>query len=198
MAVESNLARVEYAAWGLASPANLLTVSRIVLTPLLLWWIVAADDTIGTSWRAFILGFAMGFTDLIDGRLARRDNNVSRLGAFLDPLADKIVVIGAGLAFVVVDRYALLPVLLIAIREIAISAVRTWYSFKGLSIPARTSAKWKATIQGAALLIAALPPLKDQQVIVDVALWVAVAFTVWTGAQYLRDGSTILRTTGVR
>lgn len=198
MAAESGVAPVEYAAWGLASPANLLTVSRIVFTPVLLWWILAADDVLGTSWRGFVLGFAMGFTDLIDGRMARRDNNVSRLGAFLDPLADKIVVIGAALAFVVVDRYALLPVLLLAGRELAISAVRTWYSFKGLSIPARTSAKWKATIQGAALLIAVLPPLLDQQLIVDVALWIAVAFTLWTGAQYLRDGSAILRTTGTR
>lgn len=189
---------VEYPVWGLASPANLLTLSRMVLTPLLVWWILGAESDLGTSWPAFALGFVMGFTDLIDGRLARRDNNVSRLGAFLDPLADKIVVIAAALAFVAVDRYALIPVLLLAAREVAISVVRTWYSFKGLSIPARESAKWKATIQGAALLIAALPPLRDQQLIVDVTLWFAVAFTLWTGLQYLRDGSSIIRTTGVR
>ena len=186
----------EYPVWGLASPANILTISRIVLTPVLIWLIMGASDDLGASWPAFLLGFALGVTDFFDGRLARRDNNVSRSGAFLDPLADKIVVIGAGLAFVSAGRYALLPIALIAIREIAISAFRTYWSFHGRAVPARPLAKWKATIQGAALLLAALPPLRDVEWLVQGGLWAAVAITLYTGFQYLMDGQSATRTTG--
>lgn len=187
-----------YPLYGLGSPANMLTASRIVFTPLLVWLILQNRADLGASWWVFALGAALGFTDLIDGHVARRDDNVSRLGAFLDPLADKFVVLGAAFAFVAVDRYWVVPVLLLAIREVGISLFRTWWARRGLAVPARNSAKWKATIQGAALLLAALPPLVDQDLLLDAALWIAVVFTLWTGAKYLQDGSAATRTTGKR
>jgi phosphatidylglycerophosphate synthase len=59
-----------------------------------------------------------------------------------------------------------------------------------VAIPARTSAKWKTFIQGLVLVFAVFPPLEGAQLAVDLALWAVVAFTVYTGWQYLRDGST--------
>ena len=79
---------------GITHPANLLPLTRLVFAPLLFWFVLDADANRGASWAAFGLGIALAVTDFFDGRVARRSNVVSRSGAFLDPLADKIVVIG--------------------------------------------------------------------------------------------------------
>lgn len=173
---------------GAATPANAITFSRILLTPVLCSIVLNDEATLGTSWAAFALGLLMAFTDLIDGRVARATNGFSRSGAFLDPLADKVVILGVGFSLVAVSRVALLPIALIALRELAISIMRVRYAMRDIAIPARPLAKWKATVQGAALLLAVMPILRDQQLVVDIALWCAVALTLFTGAQYVLDG----------
>lgn len=183
-----------YPLFGLATPANAITVSRIALTPLLCLMVLNDVGTLGTSWAAFLIGALMAFTDLIDGRVARATNSFSRSGAFLDPLADKIVILGVGFSLVSVSRIALLPMVLIAARELLISAMRVRFALKGVAIPARPLAKWKATVQGAALLMAVMPALLNQQRAVDIALWFAVALTLFTGGQYLVDGESAART----
>ena len=85
---------------------------------------------------------------------------------------------------------------LLAVREGVITLYRLWFVRRGLAVPARKSAKWKTTVQGAALLIAVLPPIEDVDWLVASSLWVAVAFTLVTGAQYLADGSRATSTTG--
>jgi CDP-diacylglycerol--glycerol-3-phosphate 3-phosphatidyltransferase len=172
---------------GLASPANIITFSRIMVSPVLFWLVLEADASRGTSWAAFGLGLVMGVSDLFDGRVARA-YGATKSGAFLDPLADKIVVIGAAVCLVSVDRMHWLPVAIIVIRELWISALRIGFARQGISIPARPLAKWKTFIQGIALMLAVLPLLEHQQWVVDIALWVAVAITVVTGWQYVRDG----------
>ena len=177
-----------YPLYGLATPANFITVSRIALTPVLCLMVLADSSALGTSWAAFAVGLLMAFTDLIDGSVARATNGFSRSGAFLDPLADKIVILGVGFTLVSVDRLGLAPMVLIAAREVIISAMRIRFAVSGISIPARPLAKWKATVQGAALLLAVMPILKGNQLVVDIAIWAAVVLTVFTGAQYLVDG----------
>ena len=177
-----------YPLYGLASPANFITASRIALTPVLCLMVIGDADSLGTSWSAFALGLLMAFTDLIDGRVARATGGFSRSGAFLDPLADKVVILGVGFTLVSVDRLGLAPMVLIAAREAIISAMRIRFAMRGIAIPARPLAKWKATIQGAALLLAVMPILQSEQLVVDIAIWIAVAITVFTGAQYLVDG----------
>ena len=173
---------------GLASPANIITFSRIMASPVLFWLILEAEPTKGTSWAAFILGWIFGISDLFDGRIARA-TGVTKSGAFLDPLADKIVVIGVAVSLVAVGRLHWLPVSIIVIREIWISALRVSFARQGMSIPARPLAKWKTFIQGLALILAVFPPLEQQQWLIDVAIWVAVAFTVVTGWHFVRDGA---------
>ena len=173
---------------GLASPANLVTFSRIMASPVLFWLILEAEDRRGTSWAAFFLGVVFGVSDLFDGRIARA-TGVTRTGAFLDPLADKIVVLGCAVSLVAVDRIHWLPVAIIALRELWVSAIRVQFARQGLSVPARPLAKWKAFVQGLALLFAVMPTLEDHEWLVDISLWAAVAITVVTGWQYVRDGS---------
>ena len=130
----------------------------------------------------------MAATDFFDGWVARRANVTSRSGAFLDPLADKVVVLGAAFCLVAVERYWWVPVTIMALRELGITAWRSRWASEGVSIPARRSAKYKTFVQGLALEMAVMPTLQDAHVVLTVALWVAVAFTVGTGLQYLLDG----------
>ncbi len=181
---------------GITHPANLLTLARLVFAPLLFWFVLDAEAERGASWAAFGLGVALATTDFFDGKVARRSNVVSRSGAFLDPLADKIVIIGGAYCLVQVERYWWVPVTIIAIRELGITAWRSRWAREGLAIPARTSAKYKTFVQGLALVMAVMPTLKDQDTLIDVMLWIAVGWTVVTGVQYLLDGQNALSTTG--
>jgi CDP-diacylglycerol--glycerol-3-phosphate 3-phosphatidyltransferase len=181
---------------GFATPANAVTVARILLSPLLFLAILESEATLGTSWTVVALGLLLAASDVLDGRLARHSATVSRSGAFLDPLADKIVVLGAMFCLVAVDRYQLIPVALIAFREVGISVWRVRFARSGLSIPARRSAKLKTLVQGLALFLAVLPPLESHQGVVDVALWAAVGVTLFSGWQYLRDGAGATSLTG--
>lgn len=173
---------------SLLHPANLLTITRLLFAPVLFLLILQAEASRGASWAAFGLGVAMASTDFFDGRVARRANVTSRSGAFLDPLADKVVVLGASFCLVAVERYWWVPVTIMAFRELGITAWRARWAGEGVSIPARRSAKYKTFVQGVALAMAVMPALESADTVLTVALWVAVAFTVVTGLQYLFDG----------
>ena len=188
-------ATTRFDAGDFATPANILTLSRILLAPPLFAIILMADDTRGASWAAFAIGLFVAITDNLDGKLARRQGT-TRSGAFLDPLADKIVVLGVMVCLVRVDRYWWVPVALIAARELAVSVWRTYWARRGVSIPARRSAKYKTLVQGIALLLAVLPPLEDADAFHAVMLWTAVGFTLLTGAQYALDGQRSMNRTG--
>jgi CDP-diacylglycerol--glycerol-3-phosphate 3-phosphatidyltransferase len=178
------------------SPANLVSLSRLLLSPLLSWAVLEAEGTNGTSWLAVVLGFILAASDILDGYLARIRGTVSRWGAFIDPLADKVVVIGTAICLVEIERFHFLPVVILTLREIFITLYRLLVARKGLSIPARKSAKWKTTVQGIALMIAVTPFLENSQWFVDFGLWIAAIFTVVTGIQYLMDGILATSTTG--
>lgn len=181
---------------GITHPANLLTITRLVFAPLLFWLVLEAEDTRGVSWAAFCLGVALASTDFLDGRVARRSNVVSRSGAFLDPFADKVVILGSAYCLVAVERYWWVPVTIMAIREVGITAWRSRWIREGRSLPARRSAKYKTFVQGVALAMAVMPTLEDADTAVDIALWVATVWTVVSGLQYLVDGQNALSTTG--
>jgi CDP-diacylglycerol---glycerol-3-phosphate 3-phosphatidyltransferase len=176
---------------ALATPANAVTIGRLVITPLLLVLVVDRVE----SWPAVALWLALCLTDGFDGWLARR-HGTTRSGAFLDPLADKVLVIGALAALVAADRFWWLPVALIAVRETAISLFRSYWGRRGLAVPATWWAKVKTVTQELAVGFALLPFLDDTTWLADTVLWLAVALTLVTGAQYIHDGSRSTRTTG--
>lgn len=169
---------------ALATPANAVTAGRVAVTPLLLLWIVA----VGPTWGAFALWTALSCSDGVDGYLARR-HGVTTSGAFLDPLADKILVLGAMVTMVVQGLLWWVPVAVIAAREVAMSAYRSVVSREGVSIPARRSAKAKTVSQELAVGFA-LAPLTAQHLprLAGIVLWFAVGLTVVSFAQYLLDG----------
>ncbi|HEX7165790.1 MAG TPA: CDP-alcohol phosphatidyltransferase family protein [Acidimicrobiales bacterium] len=168
---------------ALATPANALTFARLLLTPV--WLAVVVDQ--GPSWPAFLLGFVLASTDGFDGWLARKQGT-TRSGAFLDPLADKFLVVGGLWALAVQGAFWWLPVALITGREAIISAYRSWAGRRGISIPARWWAKVKTVVQEVAMGVALLPLTDGQEIVRNGVLWIAVALTLVTGAQYLLDG----------
>ena len=129
---------------------------------------------------------ARGARDAVDGWIARR-HGATRSGAFLDPLADKVLVLGAMFTLVSRDVFPILPVLIIAAREFAISIYRTVVGSRGVSVPASRMAKHKTLAQQLAVGFALLPlTALDATWLWTVMLWAAVVLAVVSGAQYLR------------
>ncbi len=182
-----------YGPGALLTPANMITMLRLVMTPALLVMIVKEP----TSWAAVGFWTVLAFSDGIDGYLARK-HGTTRSGAFLDPLADKVLVLGALFALVAAGRFWIVPVLLIAIREVAISVYRTHLGRQGLAVPARTLGKLKTVVQELAVGLALLPITGDYHLLATVVLWIAVALTYISGAQYLLDGRGAATTLGHR
>ena len=104
-----------YGPTALATPANFVTVARILATPVFVLLIANSDP----SWVTFAVGFTIGMSDFADGWLARRQG-ATRSGAFLDPLADKVLVLGGMFALVVNGQFHWVPVAVIAVRELVI------------------------------------------------------------------------------
>ena len=168
---------------ALVTPANLVTVARIAASPVF----IAMIAVWGARWAAFWTGFAIAMTDCLDGLLARRQGP-TRAGAFLDPLADKVLVLGGMAALAWNGQFHPALVVTIAVRELAISAYRSRAGRKGVSVPATQLAKWKTFVQLWAIGFAVMPPLATHaHWVATSTLWVATVLTVWTGWSYLRS-----------
>ena len=173
---------------------NILTLSRIVAVPVLvalLWW---------PRWETgYALAFAvyclMGITDYFDGYLARANGAVSRLGIFLDPIADKIMVASVILILTYtgdITSFHVIAALIILLREIAVSGLREFLAGVRVSVPVSRLAKWKTTLQlvslGALILAGATPDWALPKQVGLVSLWGAAVLTLVTGWDYLRVG----------
>lgn len=178
---------------GLRTPANLITLARLAASPLFFWLILRARDDGGASWAAVAVAVTFAASDAWDGHLARNTGTVTRAGAFLDPLADKVVVLGSMACLAAIGRVSWIPVALIAAREAWMSVYRVRCASRGVSVPARRSAKWKVILQGVAVILTLVPPLAagdspPREALIGAVWWLAVAATVLTGLLYLRDG----------
>ncbi|MEO6433324.1 MAG: CDP-diacylglycerol--glycerol-3-phosphate 3-phosphatidyltransferase [Sphingomicrobium sp.] len=178
---------------------NILTLSRIFAVPILIFllWRPTPVDYLVT----FVLYCIVGITDYFDGYLARAQGLTSRLGQFLDPIADKIMV-AAVLVMLISSRRAnpvpeieglhIIAALIILMREIFVSGLREFLAQLNVSVPVSNLAKWKTTIQmialGALILGGAFPSQPWIHQIGLASLWLAAALTLVTGYDYLRHG----------
>jgi CDP-diacylglycerol--glycerol-3-phosphate 3-phosphatidyltransferase/cardiolipin synthase len=175
---------------------NLLTLSRIFAVPLLvalLWRPGWFDYTL-----AFGLYVLMGVTDYFDGYLARAQGAVSKLGVFLDPIADKIMVASVIVMLIAapdnppIAGWHVIAALIILLREIAVSGLREFLAELRVSMPVSNLAKWKTTFQlvslGGIILGGAIPQWPWIRDVGLFSLWAAAALTLITGWDYLRVG----------
>ena len=181
---------------------NLVTLSRIVLIPILIGvyytpdgWLTRETQNI-TATAVFILA---GITDWLDGYLARRLNQMSAFGAFLDPVADKLMVAAALILLVALGRADAYLAIIIIGREIAISALREWMAELGAgrSVAVAFLGKLKTGAQMTAiialLLYEPLIPGIPTPLLGTVALWIAVILTLWSMFHYLKKAAPYLR-----
>jgi cardiolipin synthase (CMP-forming) len=179
---------------------NLLTLSRILAVPILVFllWKPAPYDYLIT----FVLYCIVGITDYFDGYLARAQGSISRLGQFLDPIADKIMV-AAVLVMLMASRkadgdvpiiqdWSVIPALIILLREIMVSGLREYLAELKVLVPVSALAKWKTTFQlvalGALILGGAFPSQQWIHFAGIGSLWAAALLTLTTGWDYLRVG----------
>lgn len=173
---------------------NILTLSRILVIPIL----VASffmEQPLG-SHIAFVTFTLAGITDFFDGYLARATGSVSKIGQFLDPIADKLMV-GAILIMVVgidwVSGVHVIAAVIIMCRELLVSGLREFLAGIQVSVPVTLLAKWKTTVQMIALgalcwskggPVVGLPA----QEVGLTLLWIAAVLTLYTGYDYLKTG----------
>lgn len=178
---------------------NLLTLSRIFAVPILvflLWKPAPLDYAI-----TFVLYCLVGITDYFDGYLARAQGQISRLGQFLDPIADKIMVAAVIMMLVtsrqdgaepIIHNIHIVAALIILLREIIVSGLREFLAPLNVGMPVSALAKWKTTLQlvalGALILAGAVPQQEWVHSVGLVSLWAAAILTLVTGWDYLRIG----------
>ncbi len=168
---------------ALATWANAITAGRLLLSPLMFWAIPPDKDG---AWVAWALWFLLCVSDAVDGWIARR-HGATRSGAFLDPLADKVLVLGAMFVLVRTGVFWIVPVAIIAAREFVISVYRTVVGSRGISVPASRMAKNKTLAQQFAVGFALLPLTATSATwLWNGFLWLAVVLAVISGWAYLR------------
>lgn len=148
-----------------------------------------------SNWVSFAIFTAAGITDFFDGYVARKFDQISKLGAFMDPIADKLLIATALMMMVAYGRiegYSVIAAIVILCREFVVSGLREFLADLKVSIPVTYLAKWKTTIQifalGFLLVGDAAPDWIPAVTIGDYCLWVAAILTLYTGYDYLKSG----------
>jgi CDP-diacylglycerol--glycerol-3-phosphate 3-phosphatidyltransferase len=173
---------------------NALTMLRVALIPVVLWYIAS-----GTPRDAFIAAWLYGasaVTDLLDGYLARKWNLISVFGKFMDPLADKLLVMATLIYLTRMGRIEPWIVAVLLGREISITALRSIASSEGVVIAAGESGKWKTALQMVGILCLVLhfphrvlPLWPDPVDLNNVGQWLVVlsmVFSVTSAVEYVR------------
>ena len=173
---------------------NKLTLLRVALVPVYL--VLLAMSPRWTAWAALAVFALAALTDLLDGKLARARNQVTNFGKFMDPIADKLLVIPAMVLMVSQDGLIPAWVCIVCVaREFIVSGLRAVAAERGVVIPAGQSGKIKAAAQMAAIMLLTvnLPALAWLSA---ATLYVATALTVLSCVQYLWEGRHVLRDKG--
>jgi CDP-diacylglycerol--glycerol-3-phosphate 3-phosphatidyltransferase len=188
---------------------NVLTLLRIVLAPVFMLFFVV--DNFYMKLVGLCLFVVAALTDLADGYYARKYGIITGFGKFMDPLADKILVSSALIAFIALKYVSAVPVILIVGREFAITGLRLMVAYKSVVIPASFLAKVKTFLQmtvvslmmGYISLMAALThfnsPLVeyfqfDYYFYFSLLLWVTAVVTVWSGLDYVIKYFSMIKT----
>ncbi|MFH1894026.1 MAG: CDP-diacylglycerol--glycerol-3-phosphate 3-phosphatidyltransferase [Candidatus Zixiibacteriota bacterium] len=189
---------------------NRLTLIRVFLAPVFVFLFLI--DNVYTRFTALIIFILAALTDLVDGWLARKYNITTGFGKFMDPLADKILISSALIAFIALGYAKLWMVLPIIVRDFFITGLRSLAAYKGVLIVTSGFAKVKTFLQMIAVgVILVFINLKtflpiwganwgiftDPMVITafDIMLFVTMAVTVWTGVDYLVKNFYLLKGT---
>ena len=181
------------------TPASLITLSRIALIPLFMWAVMTTTPY--SEVLALLIFIIASITDAVDGYVARRFNQVTNLGKFIDPLADKLLVTSALLMFVQSGQVSAIAAMIIISRELLVTSLRTVAMTAGKIIVAGWEGKIKTFVQ-----IVCIAFLLTKQGVAelfegtgikwdDAAVWLMTAVTAWSGIAYIVKHIDVLRNT---
>ncbi len=181
--------------WEIDNLPNRLTMFRVILIPIIIFSMYAVETnyewaTAHTKLLNYIAAWTFviaSITDFLDGFIARKKNIVTIFGSFLDPIADKFLVISALIMLSAMDRVHVLVVLILVLREMYITALRLLAMEKGISVPVGTLGKWKTATQmvGIPLLMANdIPWGMDMPLLGTIAIYLASIFSLYSAFEY--------------
>jgi CDP-diacylglycerol--glycerol-3-phosphate 3-phosphatidyltransferase len=167
---------------------NLITLTRILLIPVFVALFVMPDPD--RSIMAAVVFVTAAVSDLLDGYLARRSGQVTKLGKLLDPIADKLLVLSALILLLNIDRVSALVAILILAREVAVTGVRAIAASEGLIIQAETTGKYKMALQVIAIVLLILEgtdlaALGNVHLAGTVTLYLSLLLGYVSGGQYV-------------
>ncbi len=167
---------------------NVLTVARILLIPVFV--VLFVTPTPDRSLAAAAVFVIAALTDLLDGYLARRRGQVTKLGRLLDPIADKLLVLSALIVLVQVDRVSALVAILIIAREVAVTGIRAIAAGEGIIISAEATGKYKMALQVIAIVLlilegTVLSEYGNVHLAGIVTLYLSLALGYVSGGQYV-------------
>ncbi len=178
---------------------NKLTAFRLVCIPLIVFF-MSFEGKLMSFFGALFIGAAF-ITDVLDGYFARKYGEITVLGKFLDPLADKILVTISMIMLIPPDRIPVLIVIVIIARELAITGLRAIAVSEGIVIQASKLGKFKTTFQAVAIFSLTLHYDYfgvDMHSVGIVFIWIALALTLWSGWDYFRQFNTLFDTEKTR
>jgi CDP-diacylglycerol--glycerol-3-phosphate 3-phosphatidyltransferase len=167
---------------------NLITLIRILLIPVFV--ILFITPTPDRSMSAAVIFVVAAITDLLDGYIARRTGQVTKLGKLLDPIADKLLVLSALILLVNVDRVSALVAILVIAREVAVTGIRAIAATEGMIIAAETTGKYKMALQVVAITLlvlegTGLAELGNLHLAGIVTLYLSLVLGYISGGQYV-------------
>ncbi|HBF76450.1 MAG TPA: CDP-diacylglycerol--glycerol-3-phosphate 3-phosphatidyltransferase [Clostridiaceae bacterium] len=168
--------------------ANKLTILRMILVPVFLVLISISSEGYNYTYAATAVFAVAAFTDFLDGYIARKKNQVTKFGKFMDPLADKLIVISAMVALVEMDKLQAWVVMIVIARELAVTGLRTLAASDGIVIAASYFGKAKTVTQ----IIAIIAMLLDMPYGI-VIMGIAVVITVLSGIDYFYKNRNVLK-----
>lgn len=180
---------------------NKLTLARVLMVPI---FVACYCFDFPFHYLVSLIVFVIAsITDAVDGKLARSRNEITDFGKFLDPLADKVLVISAMACFLREDRMNIAAFLLIITREFMVSALRLVVANKGTVVPASFAGKLKTAFTMIAIITALVwwsyqfdfHAIGFEKILevsytpvdigIDILFWIAAVLTVWSGVEYL-------------
>ena len=167
---------------------NVITLGRICLIPVFI--IVFMEPTPDRSMLAAVIFTVAAVTDLLDGYIARRTGQITKLGKLLDPIADKLLVLSALILLMNVDRVSALVAILIVARELAVTGIRAIAAGEHLIIAAETTGKYKMALQVVAIVLlilegTGLAELGNMHLAGMATLYLSLALGYISGGQYV-------------
>ncbi|GMV49287.1 MAG: CDP-diacylglycerol--glycerol-3-phosphate 3-phosphatidyltransferase [Nitrospirae bacterium] len=167
---------------------NVLTFVRILLIPVFV--LLLMDPTPDRALSAALIFVVAAVTDLLDGYVARKTGQITKLGRLMDPIADKLLVLSALILLVQVDRVSALVAILIIAREVAVTGIRAIAATEGVIISAETTGKYKMALQVIALVLLILEgtvveAIGNLHLAGIVTLYLSLVLGYVSGAQYV-------------